>query len=109
MATTDDDDNDNAPMTEAEAIKHFATMQQAADDRAFFTDGELASVTTALERLGLDHDRSAGLKEVQDCRKTGFHPDHQRNGQNAGNGVYEEAEHVQWTQGPLQVVDLRKR
>ena len=51
-------------MTEAEAIKHFATMQQAADDRAFFTDGELASVTTALERLGLDHDRSAGLKEV---------------------------------------------
>ena len=39
-------------------------MQQAADDRAFFTDGELASVTTALERLGLDHDRSAGLKEV---------------------------------------------
>ena len=44
-------------MTEAEAIKHFATMQQAADDRAFFTDGELASVTTALERLGLDHDR----------------------------------------------------
>ena len=51
-------------MTEAEAIKHFETMQQAADDRAFFTDGELASVTTALERLGLDHDRSAGLKEV---------------------------------------------
>ena len=66
MATTDDDatNEDNAPMTEAEAIKHFATMQQAADDRAFFTDGELASVTTALERLGLDHDRSAGLKEV---------------------------------------------
>ena len=66
MATTDDDatNADNAPMTEAEAIKHFATMQQAADDRAFFTDGELASVTTALERLGLDHDRSAGLKEV---------------------------------------------
>ena len=45
MATDDDTDNeDNAPMTEAEAIKHFATMQQAADDRAFFTDGELASV-----------------------------------------------------------------
>ena len=64
MGATDDADNDNAPMTEAEAIKHFATMQQAADDRAFFTDGELASVTTALERLGLDHDRSAGLKEV---------------------------------------------
>ena len=65
MAATDDDaDNDNAPMTEEEAIKHFSTMQQAADDRAFFTDGELASVTTALERLGLDHDRSAGLKEV---------------------------------------------
>ena len=50
MATDDDADNDNAPMTEAEAIRHFATMQQAADDRAFFTDGELASVTTALER-----------------------------------------------------------
>ena len=56
-ATDDAADDDNAPMTEAEAIKHFATMQQAADDRAFFTDGELASVTTALERLGLDHDR----------------------------------------------------
>ena len=65
MATDDDAADDaNAPMTEAEAIRHFETMQQAADDRAFFTDGELASVTTALERLGLDHDRSAGLKEV---------------------------------------------
>ena len=64
MATDDAADDDNAPMTEAEAIRHFETMQQAANDRAFFTDGELASVTTALERLGLDHDRSAGLKEV---------------------------------------------
>ena len=48
MATDDDAaDDGNAPMTEEEAIKHFSTMQQAADDRAFFTDGELASVTTA--------------------------------------------------------------
>ena len=52
------------PMTEAEAVEHFRKMQRAADDGAFFADGELASVTTALERLGLGPDRSAGLKEV---------------------------------------------
>ena len=45
---------------------------------------------------------------MQDCRKSGFHPEHQRNGQNAGNGVYEDCQHVRWTDGPLQVVDLRK-
>ena len=57
----------------------------------------------------LCHPSPSGLKEVQDCRKTGFHPDHQRNGQEAGNGVYEECEHVQWTNDQIQVVDLRKR
>ena len=57
----------------------------------------------------LCHPSPPGLKEVQDCRKTGFHPDHQRNGQDAGNGVYEECEHVQWTNDQIQVVDLRKR
>ena len=39
---------------------------------------------------------------------SGVHPEHQRNGQNAGNGVYEDCQHVRWTDGPLQVVDLRK-
>ena len=42
----------------------------------------------------LCHPSPAGLREVQNCRKTGFHPDHQRNGQDAGNGVYEERQHV---------------
>ena len=56
----------------------------------------------------LCHPYPPGLKEVQDCRKTGFHPEHQRNGQNAGNGVYEECAHVQWTDAMIQVVDLRK-
>ena len=56
----------------------------------------------------LCHPSPAGLREVQNCRKTGFHPDHQRNGQDAGNGVYEECQHVRWTDGPLAVVDLRK-
>ena len=51
---------------------------------------------------------TAILTQVQNCRKTGFHPEHQRNGQNAGNGVYEDCEHVRWTEGPLSVVDLRK-
>ena len=45
---------DDAPMTEAEAIRHFATMQQAAYDRAFFTDGE-RQIATAERRA--DHDR----------------------------------------------------
>ena len=36
------------------------------------------------------------------------HPDHQRNGQDAGNGVYEHSAHIRWTQTPIQVVDLRK-
>ena len=57
----------------------------------------------------LCHPSPPGLKEVQDCRKTGFHPEHQRNGQDAGNGVYEECGHVQWTNDQIQVVDLRKR
>ena len=56
----------------------------------------------------LCHPSPAGLREVQNCRKTNFHPEHQRNGQNAGNGVYEDCEHVRWTDGPLSVVDLRK-
>ena len=57
----------------------------------------------------LSHPNPPGLKEVQNCRKQGFHPEHQRNGQNAGNGVYEDCEHVQWTEAPMQVVDLRRR
>ena len=57
----------------------------------------------------LSHPNPPGLAEVQRCRKSGFHPDHQRNGPNAGNGVYEECAHVRWTMGaPLQVVDLRR-
>ena len=57
----------------------------------------------------LSHPHPPGLAEVQRCRKTGFHPEHQRNGQNPGNGVYEECAHLRWTAGaPLQVVDLRR-
>ena len=57
----------------------------------------------------LCHPSPPGLAELQRCRKTGFHPDHQRNGQNAGNGVYEETSHVRWdAAAPLMVVDLRK-
>ena len=56
----------------------------------------------------LSHPDPPGLRELQRCRKTGFHPEHQRNGQNAGNGVYEECAHVRWGSGaPLKVVDLR--
>ena len=52
--------------------------------------------------------QSCELRQVQACRKTGFHPQHQRNGQDAGNGVYEDCAHVRWTDGPLSVVDLRR-
>ena len=55
------------------------------------------------------HPSPPGLREVQQCRKRGFHPDHQRNGPNAGNGVYEEASHVRWVPGAaLQVIDMRR-
>ena len=58
----------------------------------------------------LCHPSPPGLREVQRCRKQGFHPDHQRNGQMAGNGVYEECSHVRWRSNVLmQLVDLRKR
>ncbi len=56
----------------------------------------------------LSHPDPPGLRELQRCRKHGFHPDHQRNGQDAGNGVYEHSSHIRWTQAPIQVVDLRK-
>jgi proteasome lid subunit RPN8/RPN11 len=56
----------------------------------------------------LSHPDPPGLRELQRCRKHGFHPDHQRNGQDAGNGVYEHSTHIRWTQTPIQVVDLRK-
>ena len=57
----------------------------------------------------LCHPSPPGLQELQRCRKQGFHPDHQRNGQMAGNGVYEACSHIKWVQGaPLQVVDLRR-
>jgi len=57
----------------------------------------------------LSHPTPPGLREVQKCRKTGFHPDHQRNGQQPGNGVYEECSHVRWTAAAaVKVVDLRK-
>ena len=56
----------------------------------------------------LSHPNPPGLREVQRCRKQGFHPDHQRNGQAPGNGVYEESTHVRWTASPIQVIDLRK-
>lgn len=53
--------------------------------------------------------RPQGLKEVQQCTEKGFHPYHQRNGPNAGNGVYSECEHVITTASvSVQVVDLRK-
>ena len=68
----------------------------------------LASQVPTQGVFRLSHPYPPGLKEVQDCRKTGFHPEHQRNGQNAGNGVYEECAHVQWTDAMIQVVDLRK-
>ena len=56
----------------------------------------------------LSHPHPPGLAELQKCRKTGFHPDHQRNGQNAGNGVYEEVPHVRWdASAQVQIVDLR--
>ena len=58
----------------------------------------------------LCHPNPPGLREVQRCRKTGFHPDHQRNGQEAGNGVYEHDSHVEWHTGSsARVVDLRRR
>jgi len=58
----------------------------------------------------LCHPNPPGLREVQRCRKTGFHPDHQRNGQEAGNGVYEHVSHVEWHTGSsARVVDLRRR
>ena len=57
----------------------------------------------------LSHPEPPGLAEVQRCTRRGFHPEHQRNGQNAGNGVYEEGAHVRWDEAaPLQVVDLRR-
>uniref|UniRef100_A0A7S0JCF5 MPN domain-containing protein n=1 Tax=Calcidiscus leptoporus TaxID=127549 RepID=A0A7S0JCF5_9EUKA len=56
----------------------------------------------------LCHPDPPGLREVQKCRKTGFHPDHQRNGDKPNNGVYEECTHVKWENGAmLKVVDLR--
>ena len=57
----------------------------------------------------LCHPSPPGLAELQRCRKKGFHPDHQRNGQNAGNGVYEHCAHVRWdTASTLMVVDMRR-
>ena len=57
----------------------------------------------------LCHPSPPGLREVQRCRKTGFHPDHQRNGQHPGNGVYEESRHVRWDPAvSVQVVDMRR-
>jgi len=51
----------------------------------------------------------AGLREVQQCTEKGFHPFHQRNGPHAGNGVYNECNHVITTASvSVQVVDLRK-
>ena len=55
----------------------------------------------------LSHPHPPGLSQVQRCRKKGFHPDHQTNGQMPGNGVYEECPHLVWDKRPLQVVDLR--
>ena len=57
----------------------------------------------------LCHPSPPGLREVQNCRKTGFHPEHQRHGQQPGNGVYEECTHVRWLDAAaVQVVDLRR-
>ena len=65
--------------------------------------------TPSVGAFRLCHPNPPGLVEVQQCRKTGFHPDHQRNGVNAGNGVYEECKHMRWDPAaPLQVVDLRR-
>jgi STAM-binding protein len=51
----------------------------------------------------------SGLTEVQQCKESGFHPIHQRNGPGAGNGVYSESDHVVLTgDAPIQLVDLRK-
>lgn len=50
-----------------------------------------------------------GLTEVQQCKESGFHPYHQRNGPGAGNGVYCESEHVILAGDmSVQLVDLRK-
>jgi len=57
----------------------------------------------------LCHPSPPGLREVQRCRQAGFHADHQRNGPNPGNGVYEGCSHVRWGAGTsLPVVDLRR-
>ncbi|KAJ1621894.1 hypothetical protein T492DRAFT_556457, partial [Pavlovales sp. CCMP2436] len=49
-----------------------------------------------------------GLTEVQQCRENGFHPVHQRNGPEAGNGVYSESDHVVLTSDmPVQLIDMR--
>lgn len=67
------------------------------------------SHTPSVGVFRLCHPEPAGLREVQLCRKSGFHPDHQRNGQNPGNGVYEGCSHVQWDTGrSVRVVDLRR-
>ena len=67
------------------------------------------SHTPSVGAFRLSHPSPPGLAEVQRCRKSGFHPDHQRNGQNAGNGVYEEAAHMRWDPiAPIQVVDMRR-
>lgn len=66
--------------------------------------------TPSLGVFRLSYPYPPGLKEVQMCRKTGFHPDHQRNGQEPGNGVYEHCSHVVWGAAlPLQIIDLRHR
>ncbi|KAL1526494.1 hypothetical protein AB1Y20_015204 [Prymnesium parvum] len=58
----------------------------------------------------LSHPNPPGLKEVQCCRKSGFHPEHQRNGQEPGNGVYEKCTHVVWREDlDCQIVDLRNK
>ena len=57
----------------------------------------------------LSHPDPPGLQELQRCTKKGFHPDHQRNGQYAGNGVYENCTHVRWGVGAkLEVIDQRR-
>ena len=58
----------------------------------------------------LCHPSPPGLAELQRCRKRGFHHEHQRNGANAGNGVYEHCAHVRWVpNAALAVVDMRSR
>lgn len=50
-----------------------------------------------------------GLSEVQQCKESGFHPFHQRDGPGAGNGVYCESEHVVVTAGmSAHLVDMRR-